>query len=53
MKNNHRVIKYKMPYLLAEEIIKGKKKSDWQKILCEYVNTQYNLINECVEVILY
>jgi hypothetical protein len=53
MEKTRRVIKYKMPYLLADEIVKGKKKSEWQKILCEYVSEKYNLLGECVEVILY
>ena len=53
MEKSRRVIKYKMPYALAMEITNNKKKNEWQKVLCEYVNTQYNLIGECVEVILY
>ena len=53
MEKTKRVIKYKMPYALAMEITNNQKKNEWQKVLCEYVNTQYNLIGECVEVILY
>lgn len=53
MEKVKKVIKYKMPYVLAMEITNNKKKNEWQKLLCEYVNTQYNLLGECVEVILY
>lgn len=53
MEKVKKVIKYKMPYALAMEITNNKKKNEWQKLLCEYVNTQYNLLGECVEVILY
>lgn len=57
MKEFYRPIEYKMPVKLAQELLKARKGNDAKKNkqawLCEYVNTEYNLLGNCTRVILY
>ncbi len=50
---NAGLVEYKMPRLMAEEIIKTAKgnKSDPQVVLCNYVNTFLGLKGYCVKVL--
>lgn len=47
---NAGLIEYKMPRLMAEEILKGKT-SNPQEILCNYVNENCGLKGYCVRVL--
>lgn len=50
-KDVNAICEYKMPTLLAENILKeDKSKRDPQEILCEYVNTHCGLKTYCVRV---
>ena len=47
--------KYKMPKAMAEDLLKGKNKNkvDIQEFLCSYINENYDIKGECIEVILF
>ena len=49
-------IEYQMPTAMAQAILDertdAEAKKDPQKYLCDYVNTQYNLLGYCVRVVL-
>lgn len=51
------VIKYKMPELMAKELLKTRKGTDKslsnQEYLCKVVNESFGLIYPCVEVVLF
>lgn len=47
---NAGLIEYKMPRLMAEEILKGKT-SNPQEVLCNYVNENCGLKGYCVRVL--
>lgn len=47
---NAGLIEYKMPRLMAEEILKGKTNNP-QEILCNYVNENCGLKGYCVRVL--
>ena len=57
MKEFYGSIEYKMPAEMAKIILKERKgndaRMDPQKYLCNYVNEQYGLKGNCVNVILY
>lgn len=50
---NAGLVEYKMPRLMAEEVLKSSKgnKSNPQEVLCNYVNTFLGLKGYCVRVL--